>query len=157
WALSHKAQKVIYTDTTGPISEAFGRLFRQAFEDLKSKIEDRSQGDKMAFTNKAMSVAYGGRMYSNLLQIYEYMEPIENSYQQEWRIVHPHPYYGYEETKEKIIQAVSPPKGWAKHLNVEKIEPKDVVCFICPAGEENRVRAILPANYKGKSIKTYDI
>lgn len=155
WAISHKAQKIMYVDTTGPIFEAFCRLFRQSFEDLKLKIEDRSPGDKTAFTNKVMAVTYGGQMYSNLLQIYEYMEPIESSYQQEWRIVHPLPYYGYKETKEEIIQDVSPPKGWGKYLNVEGIEPKDVVCFVCPAGEENRVRAILPANYKFKPIKTY--
>lgn len=155
WALSHKAQKVIYMDIIGPIPEAFGRLFQQAFEDLKSKIEARSPGDKMAFTNKAMAVTYGGRMYSNLLQIYEYMEPIENSYQQEWRIVHPLPYYGYKKSKKEIIQDVSPPRGWGQYLNVLGVKPKDVVCLVCPAGEENRLRAILPDTYKFKAIKTY--
>lgn len=153
WAISQKIQKVIYIDRKGPIFECLHRLFQYAYDDLKQK-SFRREGEisSMSFTNKVRANIAGGYLYSNLLQIYEYIEPIEHSYQNEWRIVHPQPYYGYGKNKEEIIKNVSPPKGWAKFLNVISLDIDDIVGFVCPANKKTIFRNELPEEYKGKAM-----
>lgn len=156
WAQRHGAQRVLYIDRSGSVFEALSWLFQNAHEQLTARIRHPADTAlQMAYTNKAMAGVVGGVMWANLLQMYEYLEPVENSYQAEWRIAHPYPLYGYGSTRDEVIKNVSPPEGWAKHVNVISVEPQDIERFICPAGAEAELRASLPNIYRDKSISVY--
>lgn len=85
------------------------------------------------------------------------MEPIEHSYQQEWRIVHPMPLYGYKEKKQKIIANASPPKGWGKFMHVLTLTPSDVIGFVCPEKDKEIFQRALNHSYREKQIYTFQI
>lgn len=153
WAASHNIQKVWYVAGEGPIFEALRWLFQFAYEDLvKKSMQREEEVSHMAFTNRVRAEIAGGRLYSKLLQLYEYMEPIENSYQHEWRIVHPMPLYGYKNTKQEIIENVSPPKGWAKHVHVLTLTTDDIVGFVCPLNELGAFQELLNSPFQEKPI-----
>ncbi len=158
WASSHHMQKVLYVAREGPIFEALCWLFQHAYVDLKERIKfPEDAAWQMAYTNKVMAGIAGGLLYANLLQLYEYLEPIEHSYQQEWRVVHPYPVYGYGKTKQEIIGNVSPPKGWAKHLHTLSVQPSDVLGFVCPVDEEEILRGCVPSEYRDKPVHTFEV
>ncbi len=156
WARKHRAQKVLYVDQAGPVFEALVEVFEEGYKDVSSKIRFPDDAAwQMAYTNKAIASAVAGsRVWAGLLQLYEYVEPIENSYQREWRIVHPDPYYGYAPTTAEIIKSISPPQGWAKVHNVAMVEPKDVVGFVCPRDEQDALKNSLPDEYGSKPLTT---
>lgn len=153
WAVSQKIQKVLYIDNKGPLFESLQNLFQYGYGDLicKSLIREDMVSPRF-FTNKAISDIQRAYLYSKLLQIYEYMEPLENSYQQEWRIANPDPLYGFKETKQEVIKNISPPKGWAKVVNLLKAEHRDIMSFVCPESEINLLKSTLPKIYKNKLI-----
>lgn len=158
WVKANNPQKVIYIEERGPLQEAMAAIFNIGYFDLKSKIKHPDDGAmKMAYTNKNMASITGANLWVNLLQLYEYLEPICNSYQQEWRIIHDGPLYGYKKTKARIIENVSPPKNWATVVNALKIEPNDVAGFICPKGYELSLIERLPVAYREHSIDTYEV
>ncbi len=149
WAERHKAQKVIYVGRKGPVFDALSWLFRAGYEQVKASIEFPDDAAlAMGYTNKEMAFVNGAPLWANLLQIYEYLEPIEHSCHQEWRIVHPHPYYSLAESKSDVIKTVSPPLGWSQHLNVLRVEPDDCVRLICPASGRDELSAGLPHGYR---------
>ena len=156
WARTHKAQKVLYIDQSGPMFEALRAIFEEGYNDVTSKIRfPDDAGWQMAYTNKAVAGAItGSRLWAGLLQLYEYVEPRENAYQREWRIVHPDPYYGYAKTKAEIIKNVSPPQGWATVLNVVTVRLEDVLGFVCPQEEQKHLRNTLPRIYNDKPVVT---
>lgn len=157
WVSENKLQKVIYVDEQGPIHEALTELFKIGYYDLKEKIPHPEDGVfNMSYTNKAMSsIVPGATCWYNLLQLYEYMEPMCNSYQQEWRLVNKDPLYGFKDTKKEIIENVSPPVGWASVVHVYPFEPIDVAGFACPIGEEEKLYDVLPNEYKSHSIAAF--
>lgn len=158
WASSKNIQKVIYVDSKGPIFEALRWLFQYAYDDLvKRSLNREGEVSQMIFTNKGRAAVAGGMLYAKLLELYEYVEPIEHSYQQEWRIVHPMPLYGYKETKQEIISNVSPPKGWGKFVHVLTLTPNDVVGFVCPAKERKFLQRALNHRYREKRIYTFEV
>src|SRR5260370_34562109 len=119
WARSQMAQRVLYVSEEGPVPIALHWLFTAGYEQLKAEIKYPSDAAaQMAFTNKTMAGVQGGALWSNLLTLYEYMEPADHAYQSEWRIVHTHPLYGYPSSKREIIQSVSPPTGWPQFFSV---------------------------------------
>ncbi|MBA4390236.1 MAG: hypothetical protein C0399_04785 [Syntrophus sp. (in: bacteria)] len=153
WALSQNAQRVLYIDYQGPVFDGFQRLFQYAYGDLICSSQLRTGAvSSMIFTNRAMANITRAFLYGNLLKLYEYMEPSMHSYQQEWRITNPEPLYGFKETKEEIIENVSPPKGWAKILHLLRIESRDVTGFVCPEHEVQLLRNSLSDLYKDKTI-----
>jgi len=157
WAFSHQIQKILYISRNGPIFHSLHKLFQYAYEELniKSKLRE-GEVSSMAFTNKERAKIAGGMTYSYLLQLYEYMEPIKNSYQHEWRIVHKYPYYGYAKTKKEIIANISPPKAWANIFNVLKVEHQDINSFVCPFNEREKLKNVLPMQFQGKEINTFE-
>jgi hypothetical protein len=156
WVKENNAQKVIYLDDTGPIHEAMTALFNIGYLDLQARIKHPDDDMwNMSYTNKNMSSFIGAHLWVNLLQLYEYFEPIKNAYQQEWRIVQNNPLYGYKETKQEIIGNVSPPKGWASVVNVIKIHPNDIAGFVCPKDDEAIFIKRLPPSYAAFSIDTF--
>lgn len=153
WAASQKAQKVLYVDYQGPVFESFQSLFQYAYGDLICSSQLRTgEVSLMVFTNRLMANETSAFLYGKLLKLYEYMEPSVHSYQQEWRITNPEPLYGFKETKPEIIENVSPPKGWAKIVNLLRIESRDVTGFVCPESETQLMKNSLPDLYKDKSI-----
>jgi hypothetical protein len=153
WALSQNAQRVLYIDHQGLVFDSFKKLFQYAYGDLICSSQLRTgEVSSMIFTNRAMANITRSFLYGNLLKLYEYMEPSIHSYQQEWRITNPEPLYGFKETKKEIIENVSPPKGWAKIVNLVQIESRDVIGFVCPKSETQLLRNSLPDLYKDKII-----
>ena len=158
WASSNNIQKVIYVNSKGPIFETLRWLFKYAYDDLvKRSLNREGEVSQMAFTNKARAAVAGGILYAKLLELYEYMEPIEHSYQQEWRIVHPLPLYGYKETKQEIINNASPPKGWGKFVHVITLTPNDVIGFVCPAKDKEILQIALTHRYSEKHIYIFQV
>lgn len=154
WARKHRAQKVLYIDKSGPIFDALSLIFNEGCNDVRSKIRfPNSAMWQMAYTNKAAAIT-NSRLWIGLLQLYEFIEPIENAYQSEWRIVHQEPYYGYAKTNAEIIKNVSPPQGWARVLNVVTVQPEDVLGFVCPRVEQENLKSVLPKDYKAKPVIT---
>jgi hypothetical protein len=110
WAESHFAQRVLYVASEGPVLDSLRMCFTTAYNDLTARIRYPDDGAaQMAFNNKMMAGVQGGQLWSNLLTLYEYLEPEEHSYQSEWRIVHPQPLYGYG-SRAQTIERVSPPR-----------------------------------------------
>jgi len=157
WVNRNNLQKVIYIDENGPVHEALSELFKIGYRDLKTRIKQRDNNDSdMPFTNKQMAASiYGAKLWYNLLQLYEFLEPICNSYQHEWRLVQKDPLYGYKETKKGIIENVSPPKGWANVINVVKFNTKDVLGFVCPFEQKEKLLEVFPIEYKSHKISTF--
>lgn len=157
WLFSHGGERVLYLDDAGPLFESLEAVFRVGEADLESKIKYPDDSAwTMAYTNKAVAGGVAGSvLWANLLQIYEYLEPIASSYQNEWRVVNQQPYYGFAATTEEIIKNVSPPQGWAKMLNVLKFEPEDVTAIVCPITEIRGIRKKLPERYRRHKILPY--
>lgn len=153
WAQRNNAQKVIYVDQEGPVFEALRRLFQCGYQQVTSAITYPDDGGlRMAYTNKFMARAVGAPVWESLLQLYEYLEPIEHSGQQEWRIVDPRPVYGLPESVPEVIAAVSPPRGWAQFTHVVRMKPADVLRFVCPACHQEELRASIPEEYRNAPI-----
>jgi len=154
WAMSKDAQKVLYIDRSGPVFEAMRQLFVSAYQEVKNivSVYPEDKGRAMAYHNKAMALALGARDYANLLQLYEYFEPVENQYQNEWRVCNPYPDYGISQNISEAIADVSPPKGWAQVLNVKKIGPADVDHLVCPQGETKNLRSQLSHAFRNLEI-----
>ena len=153
WARLNMADRVLYVpdEGPGPVASALRWLFMTGYEQLKAEIQDLDDAAaQMAFTNKAMAGVQGGLLWSNLLTLYEYMEPVDHAYQSEWRIVHPHPLYGYPSSKQETIRRVSPPRNWAKHLNVLRAPDDAVIGFVCPRQHEQSFARALPSSFSSK-------
>jgi hypothetical protein len=157
WARLNLAQRVLYVPDEGPIECALRWLFMTGYEQLKAGIQyPDDAAAQMAFTNKAMAGLQGGLLWSNLLTLYEYMEPAGHSHQSEWRIVHPHFLYGYASSKQETIRRVSPPRNWAKHLNVLRPPDDAVIGFVCPLQHEQSFVRALPSSFSSKPMKMYE-
>jgi hypothetical protein len=157
WARSKMAQPVLYVPEEGPVVITLRWLFKNGYEQLKSAIKyPDDAAAQMAFTNKAMARVQGGLLWSNLLTLYEYMEPADNAYQSEWRIVHSDPLYGYPSSIQEIIQRVSPPRNWAKHLNVLRAPDDAVIGFVCPRRHQESFARALPSSFSSKPIRVYE-
>jgi hypothetical protein len=154
WAQSHCAQRVFYVDESGPVVEALRRLFALGYADIKRSIRyPDDAGWLMAYENKAAAGGINGSsLWANLLQLWEFLEPSSNSAHCEWRIVNPHPHYGFSEDKQQAIAQVSPPKNWAKITHVVKIECADVVELVCPQSAVTTLRAELPEEYSDITV-----
>lgn len=154
WAIDNSAQKVLYIDRSGPVFEAMRQIFVSAYQEVKNIIsvypDDKARA--MAYHNKAMAMALGATDYASLLQLYEYFEPIENQYQNEWRVCNPDPNYGISQNISDAIADVSPPKGWAQFLNVKKVRPADIDHLLCPKGETNNLRSRLSHEFRNLEI-----
>lgn len=157
WAKKHKAQRVLYLDKKGPLFDAIKNIFQIGYHDLKSRIEYPDDAAwNMSYTNKALaSSGAGASLWASLLQLYEYIEPISNSYQHEWRIVQQLPLYGYKNTKSTIIDNISPPTGWSQVVHVLKPMPSDITGFVCPEGREMDILKCLPREFRKHKIEKY--
>jgi hypothetical protein len=150
WAKRQNAQRVLYVISEGLITESLRTIFEIGYRDCEAHIRfPDDAGWTMAYENKAVTGAVvGAALWANLLQLYEYMESSQFSCEREWRIVHPDSYYSLAGRRpEQVIDDVSPPQGWAEHLNVAKIAPADVVALICPPQERQVFQRALPAQY----------
>ena len=129
WAIEKNAQRVIYIDEDGLVTEAWRNLFAMGYRDVQSRIKYPDDGGwLMAYENKHVASAVAGSaLWANLLQLWEYMEPASFARQREWRIVNPEPLYSLSESKAEAIRQVSPPQNWAKFLNVVPIPRSEIL------------------------------
>jgi hypothetical protein len=100
WAFKHDINKVIYIGKTGSLFESYKFLFRKGIQNFEENVI--RQGDaltKMSYENKWMAaIKKGGLIYSNLLTLFEFMEPLENVWESEWRIANKSPDYDFRPT-----------------------------------------------------------
>jgi len=125
-------------------------IFGIGYHDLKARIKHPDDGAwLMSFENKAMARAVAGAaLWSNLLQLYEYMEPSSSAAQREWRIVNSSPDYSVFGPKEQVIATVSPPQNWAKFTRVLPIAASDVHAIVSPRSQLEELKQLLPSEYK---------
>jgi hypothetical protein len=150
WVKRQNAQRVVYVDSGGPVTESLRAIFEIGYRDCEARIRfPDDAGWTMAFENKAVAGAVAGAtLWANLLQLYEYMESSQFSREREWRIAHPDPYYSLAGRRtEQVINDVSPPQGWGEVLNVVKVTPADIEAFICPSSECQAFQRALPSGY----------
>lgn len=154
WAAENGAQRVIYVDEQGPLTDALRVLFAIGYADVTRRIKHPDDTAwLMAYENKhAAGAITGSRLWAHLLQLWEYLEPASSAHQREWRIVNPQPLYSLSEDKAKAIADVSPPQNWAKSINVLPIARPDVVALVCQGVELVRFRALLPDAYRDLRI-----
>lgn len=148
WAARHYAQRVIYLKQEGPVFEAFRSLFGMAKANLDRKIRFPENGMlTRAYTNRAMAGVQGAAFWANLLTLYEYMEPAENSSQMEWRIVQKHPFTFSERDKpSNIAQALADAEKWG--ITRLKVTVEDVPFLICPTRHAKALRNALPKGFE---------
>ncbi|MFZ3084616.1 hypothetical protein [Rhodoferax ferrireducens] len=154
WAAPKKAQRVIYVEETGPVTETLKLLFAIGYADVTSKIEYPDDGGwQMAYENKAAASAIAGStMWAHLLQLWEYLEPAASAAQREWRIVNTEPFYSLSENKAEAIAQVSPPQNWAKFTNVVPIPRSEVIALVCRSRDKQSLRANIPPAYQDVTI-----
>lgn len=154
WAAEKGAQRVIYVEDQGPVTEALRVLFAIGYDDVARRIKYPDDGGwLMAYENKhAASAIAGSTLWAHLLQLWEYLEPASSSHQREWRIVNSQPFYSLSENKAEAIAQVSPPQNWAKFMNVLPIPRSEVVALVCQAGDLAHLQATLPEAYRDVSI-----
>jgi hypothetical protein len=109
----------------------------------------------MAYHNRNQARVIGADLYDAVLGLYEFLEPLKNSYQNEWRITHPYPHYGISDHAASAVEEVSPPEGWAQVLNVIRISPPDLRYLVSPNGASDELRAKIPDLYR--DIPNYEI
>lgn len=159
WANEKEAQRVIYVDDRGPLTETFCSLFAEGYADLTRRINHPDDDAwLMAYENKNIAGALSGSVFwSNLLQLWEYLEPASSAAQREWRIVNPVPHYSLSKDKTKAIAQVSPPQGWANAMNVLPIPQSEVVALVCVGNARTNLRANLPPNFRDIEIIEQDL
>jgi hypothetical protein len=125
-----------------------------AFEDLKAKTLHPEDGMwQLGYGYAPAAAAINGAMeWANFLVLYRYLEPAENEYQWEWRIIHPTGAGSLSRDRKKLIEDVSPPQGWAAYINVLKIPEDKVVGFVCPWRRRRNFLSQLPAQYRDRQI-----
>lgn len=154
WGKAQGAQRVVYVPDSGPLTRALQNIYDIGFHDLETRIEYPDDAAwQMSYENKAMASAVAGAsLWTQLLSLWEYLEPESSSAEREWRIVNQLPDYSLEGATHEIIAAVSPPVNWAKFTRVVPITPIEVEAFVCPASLVIDFHAALPKEYKATPI-----
>ena len=155
WAHRNNVTRVIYVAEEGATLEAWKSLFAAGYREVRARVANpEDTGLLMAYHNKAIAGICGATVWASLLQLYEYMEPEENSYQREWRMVNSLPDYSLDKPKHELIRQVSPPQGWATVMNLVQISSADIDGFVCPSGQRNALVNVLPPSCRGIPITT---
>jgi hypothetical protein len=150
WAVQNRAQRVIYVENQGPVTDSLRELFAVGFADVTHRIKyPDDAGWLMAYENKHVASAVAGStLWACLLQLWEFLEPASSAQQREWRIVNPLPLYSLSEDRTEAIAQVSPPLGWAQHTNVLPVPRSAVTALVCQPSDLVHLRDTLPENYR---------
>jgi hypothetical protein len=157
WAKRHRAQRVLYIPSEGPVFEAFQFLFRWAAKEVEADIAQHPDDAcrVMTWTNKNQAHVFGCHGWETMLTVYEYMQPESMSPQVEWRIVQPLPLYS--DATETIAEALQIARTWGRAggFNNVKVRPADVAFLCCPAASQGQLREALPREFARVEIRTY--
>jgi len=158
WAISSGATRVIYLERSGPLFDAMQGLFGLGYQQVTKGVRYPDDGfHRLAYLYKgAASAIAGAPLWAHLLTLYQYLEPADHDYQHEWRVVHPQGVGNLSKDPKERIRQVSPPQNWAKFLHVLRIEPGDVLGFVCPRAASEELIHRLPDAYKHKPVVSYD-
>lgn len=162
WAFEHDITKVIYLGKGGALFESCKYLFKNGFDEFVTNIRYPDDGfTKMAFGNKWLAGCQNGLTYGHLLTLFEFMEPEENSWQSEWRIVNDKPDYGFcssnniDDNRKEVLKKIIDPQGWCNILNFVKIPIEAITSFYCPIWKYYTFRQMLPKDYRKIPIKVF--
>jgi len=150
WAVHHRAQRVLYVGD-GPVFRAFKWLFEFGKQEILRHDPEASKG--MSLTNRAVAMMYN-QMYGHLLTIYEYMQPERDSSQVEWRIANPIPHYHNRYSDRDLMMRELVRLAKSKMCTLQ-VEPGHVEMLLCPAGDARRLKAAIPAAFRGVPIIPY--
>lgn len=151
-AVAKGAQRVIYVPSNGALFQSFRWLFRLGYQELEA-VSSQREGMGMAATNKAMAAVSGAQLWANLLTLYEYLQPEEHSGQVEWRIVNQVPFdHGIDPKAEIVRKLLAMPPAWLRGSGSVSLDRSDIAGIVCPNGEEERIRALLPEPFQEVSI-----
>jgi hypothetical protein len=155
WALRFQAKPVRYISEVGPEAEELCVRFQSAFAQLESILRsDPTKGfGGMERTNKHMAAIIGAPDYFHVLSEFEFLAPVKNRDQREWRIVNPHPNYSASSDPKRAVAAVTSRQGWPQVINCVKVGRSDVSFFVCPAGRVLELRNSLPIQWQGAEIR----
>ncbi len=124
---------------------------QSALDELDQRVNAKYPEDsffKMAYTNMTVSRILGGRKWENFLARFEFMEPKEHQFEQEWRYARAEPLYYDGRSKAELIAAISDVDSFARHTFALKTRRDDILRFYAPAGCGSSLRALLPDEYK---------
>jgi hypothetical protein len=155
WAKSHGAHPVFYLDEAGSVGRALKRLLTSAVSSVRAE-EIRFPDDsarRMAYHNKNMASVLGASEWAKLLDLFQYLAPLEDEWEREWRIVRGLPAYNIPQTGTEAVAKVSPPHGWTSVINVLNFPRSAVLYLVAPIGSEETLRAALPSEYQDIEIK----
>lgn len=105
----------------------------------------------MAYHNAAVAEFYGASQWASFLRLYEILEPAKHRYQQEWRYSNPNPDYSGLPL-DALKMDLDEKCGWSHVLNVLKLDPNDIIGFICPVDCHTTFRTSLPTQFSEAKI-----
>lgn len=142
WARSNRAHPVTYLDRTGPIALALRTLFAAALERLRADRGGPGGGDRLRKPE-----------YASVLTLYEYLEPIEHSYQREWRIVNGIP-VGELTRAAKISPEESRRLARSEDFRqAAPVRPEDIRHLLCFSDQVQELRECLPPDFRSHEIR----
>jgi hypothetical protein len=155
WAKSVGAMPVRYVRRWSLFAFMFKRNLARAAKPLYAEMA-RYPDDAFrvwSFHNANVAAYLGAKEYAALILLYQYMAPSKDRWEKEWRIPMRRPFYSIPMTARDAVAAVSPPKGWAKHVNVLK-PPTYAVCgLVCPHGTRTALLEYVPEDLRSLPIR----
>lgn len=155
WAIKEGARAVQYIRSWGIRALRFKLSLsvtsKKIYEEMAVFPDDRFR--LHAFHNAAAAGYIGASEYAKLLLAYRYTAPYSDRDENEWRIVNKHPNYSIPIDPHDAIKAVSPPLGWAIHLNTIKLPLTGVRYISVPPGEAMALRKLLGSEFSNIEIK----
>ena len=106
----------------------------------------------MAYHNAAAAALDGATVWAAFLLRFQYMGPRRDAWEQEWRIANPAPTYSIPKTPAEAVAKVSPPLGWAIHVNVLKIDRAGIAYLLAGPGGRAALLRELPAEFRDLPI-----
>lgn len=148
WAARNGIDRVIYIHDSGNVFSAFRDLFRNTLKEYMENIPYPDDGFyRMGVENKKIAnLTPCGRNYSNLLTIYEYMEPSEHGHQREWRLVNYMPDYSFTTDKALNIEVALRSAKWK--LGAVHVDYRDIAFICCPWLNIPRLWFTLPKSFR---------
>lgn len=149
-------RQVEYVSSVGTRINALRSRFEDAINDLDACVYKEHPEDgfrKMAYTNKFIAQLVGANKWSEFLSEFEYMEPVENRFEQEWRYSRQEPFYYDERSKKDVIDAVNDSQSWAKYSFALHFSKDDVKSLYAPFDYIVALRSQIPDEFKDIAIK----
>lgn len=161
WLLEEYAQPVIYVPDSGPIHEALSSLFGMGLMELYERFaEDAGTPKSLArlgfapINKRAAATFLRSPFWAHLLTLYEYMQPIRDRDQREWRIVQPLP-VAFQDLEKEAQQRAAARDATTWGLRQLRFDPCDVAELIVPADNRAAFAGCLPEGFTETPLRSH--